>query len=292
MTPARAATTTDATLAGRVVADGTNTAYDSQATRFQIAPGNERTINVGLAVGSVLTGRLTDSRNGTVLRGVNVEAEIPGTFLYEPGATSGADGVYKITGLAAGTYHVRFGPFPADSSWTPDMYDVAAARGVTVYPQQSHRQRFPNALTLEDPYDPVAVGRSATVTLDEPLVQGGTISGRVTRAGDGVALPGVCVEAYVPGWMRSPSPYEVDVHALVTTDANGRYSIKGLRPGNDYIVLFNGANLNSTVSPAVPCPSAWQTKWWSNATSEATATRIHITPYVTVANVNGSLKPR
>src|SRR4051794_7279287 len=248
MTPARAATT-DATLAGRVVADGTKEAlpricvtaeefdngrggsqyttttgidgrysmtvgggYDvllqfedcnshvyapeyfnntpslSQATRFQVAPGGMRTINVGLAVGSVLTGRLNDSRSGEVVRGVTVRAQLPDTLMASASATSGPAGVYKITGLAAGSYHVWTEAFPNDPTLVTDLYGIAANAGVTVYPQQSHLHRYADLFTYPSPYDPVVVGRAATVTLNERLEQGGTITGRVTRASDGLAL--------------------------------------------------------------------------------------------------------
>lgn len=151
----------------------------------------------------VISGRVTQA--GVPVAGVWVEAF--------GGATSGfditdAEGRYSMTGLATGTYRVRF-------------------------KDQEQLLGFPTEYYQHAPFaeqaQPVSVTDGAvTDGIDTDLPAGGVISGRVTGAG-GVALEGICVGAV--------DYFRLRRERRTTTGADGRYRIPGLVEEN-YLVAF------------------------------------------------------
>ncbi len=108
-----------------------------------------------------------------------------------------ADGVYRVTGLASGSY-----PVMAEAS--------EAGLLPAMYPANSISSRGP----AREPVATVVVKAPAvTAGIDIALQPGGAITGRVTDKTTGAPIPGVTITAG---------------RGAGTTDANGDYSIRGL----------------------------------------------------------------
>lgn len=153
-------------------------------------------------------GRVTDE-TGNPIFGVSVETFSEPCCTGRMSAYSDVDGIYRITGLAAGDYRIGFfpdydGPFVRE--YFNDTHDWLAA-------------------TL------VHLGVAPVTGIDASLALGGVITGRVTdEAGNPIA--GATVGAFA-----------TDVR-FATTDASGEYRIVGLAT-DAYVVSFTppqGAN--------------------------------------------------
>ncbi|MGR2753068.1 MSCRAMM family protein [Agromyces arachidis] len=126
-----------------------------------------------------------------------------GSYSYTASDNTATDGSYRIDGVEAGTYSIRFF---GDSGHVGEWWD--------------DRMGQSDALTFE-----VAPGEHLS-GMDAALSAGASISGVVTGA-DGAALPGATVRAYGPhesgdwGWLTS-----------TTTDATGAYRFGVLRAGS------------------------------------------------------------
>ncbi len=135
---------------------------EASATPVAVAQGATVSgIDAQLALGGSISGTVTDQA-GDPIADVFVglgEPDFKGTY-------TGADGSYQITGLAAGSYTVRFADMQDRyaTEWFDDATDEASAT-------------------------PVAVAQGATVSgIDAQLALGGSISGTVTdQAGDPIA---------------------------------------------------------------------------------------------------------
>ena len=153
-----------------------------------------------------ISGRVIDDSGAPVV-GIDVSAEP-----IEPGgasgtASTGTDGTYMIAGLSVGDHRVRFSP-PSESvlifEYYNDTTDYFAATPV-----------------------PVTSGEP-TRGIDARLEHFGSITGRVT---DGQGHPVAEVEVGVEPMS------EGDTWATGVTDADGRYAVDGMIPG-DYVVRF------------------------------------------------------
>jgi hypothetical protein len=152
--------------------------------------------------GGTVSGTVTRADTAAPVAGVDVQ--LIGEDEYAP-ATTDADGRFRLEGVPAGDYRLRFEP-PAGS-------DLAATfwRGAAGWEES----------------DVVRVADGATVAADMVLPVGATLSGTVTRARDGAPVPGVT--AWIDGDGGSTS---------AVTDADGRYRAAGLNAGT-YIVEFS-----------------------------------------------------
>lgn len=119
---------------------------------------------------------------------------------------NGATGSYSVSGLAAGTYKVRFSGYTAGfaTEWFRDRTSFKDADAVVVS----------------------ATG--ATTGIDADLARLGSISGRVT--GDSLPVQGVWVQAFAPGNEREAA-------RASHTAADGTYALRELSPGS-YKVSF------------------------------------------------------
>jgi Carboxypeptidase regulatory-like domain len=170
-----------------------------------------------------ISGKVTAATGGAAIAGIEVCAfattnvEAPpaasggGTL---PCATTGANGDYTITGLAAGVYEVEFmAPGGAALNYVSQFYPEA-----DVY--------------LEA--EPVMVNGTSTRTgIDAALRSGSRLGGKVEDAVTeaGLAEVEVCAES-TSGTYR-----------CALTGADGTYAIAGLESGN-YIVVFSPLNGN------------------------------------------------
>ena len=158
-----------------------------------------------LQPGGSVDGRIVTASNGKPVPDACVEA-IPvrataASLTFAGAALTGSTGMYKITGLHAGSYRIEIDP-------------SCAGPAVNLQP-----------VTLPHP---VRLARAkVTAGVNAALHAGGSIAGLVTAPGAGDE-PGACVEAYqLPGGLA----------AATTADAHGKYVVTGLVPGS-YKVQF------------------------------------------------------
>lgn len=164
---------------------------------------------------ATISGQVTGP-GGAALQGVCVSAQLPPPAMGFGSAVTDVTGNYTMTGLAAGSYIVRFsacgaGNFVAE--WWNDKPTSFTADAVTV-----------------------AAGEQRT-GIDAQLAAGATISGHVTGGG-GTALQGICVSA-----QTSPPGGAFE---SATTNASGDYAITGLPAGN-YKVQFRACGTGNHV---------------------------------------------
>ena len=195
-------------------------------------------IDAALALGGSITGRVTYNGNPVANLAVYASAGTAGI-----GITDSA-GNYSIAGLPAGSYLVSFdGPSSGyTAQWYNNATDAASATLVTV-----------------------AIG-VATTGIDAALLQGGSITGRVTYNGNPVANMAV---------------YANDTTAAgasggAFTDSVGNYKIAGL-PARSYRVYFDG--------PSVGC----NVQYYNNVPDAASATPVSVTVGVATTGIDAAL---
>ena len=126
-------------------------------------------------------------------------------------AKTQAGGKYTIAGLASGQYDVEFSS-PANS-------------------KLNFVSEYYNAKTSFEEATPVSVSSGGTTSgIDAELEEGGSISGTVTRASNGTPIPGIEVCAF---------SISAESFGCATSEANGKYTVVGLRGGAKYEVEFS-----------------------------------------------------
>ncbi|MBX3314217.1 MAG: carboxypeptidase regulatory-like domain-containing protein [Actinobacteria bacterium] len=243
----------------RVVAHGYQTMWApgtpriSDAAIHQVDPGTDVDgIDVTLEPGADLTGRITDP-DGRGVEGARVWAFAPGdVWLGSLAARSGADGSYRIEGLAPLDYRIA----------------VVAPAGSGL------QNRWAD--------DPVRVEPGVDRTgFDVALDAGASIRGRVTDP-DGQPLGGVSVTAWSPTdrWIAG---------AGSTTAADGTYVIEGLDPGS-YKVRFGRADLTPRWSGPAMTRAAGAAVEVAD-TSAVTGIDSHLTPAYPYTSVSDLVVP-
>jgi hypothetical protein len=170
-------------------------ATEDLAATIDVTVGDASGIDAALATAASISGVVTDSA-GAPLQGIYVYS-LPG-YRY---AFTAADGSYRITGLPAGSYEIRFnGSNDHLGEWFDDVSDQASATAVVVAPGEQ------------------------VIGVDASLARAGSISGAVTDAA-GAPLQGIYV-------YRMPSGQGT------YTAADGTYRLNGLTAGN-YTVRFD-----------------------------------------------------
>jgi hypothetical protein len=192
------------------------------ASASGIVVGPSKTgINVAMPAGYTIAGKLTNTA-GVALAGASVSAS---GVSFDTAVTDGA-GNYKLKGLAAGSYTLLLAG-PAGSNYLHGVYTTANANRFTVATASATK---------------VAVGPSKT-GINAKIPTGYSISGIVTSP-SGTPLANVAVAASAAGYAAS-----------ATTDATGKYTVKGLAagtyklayaPGNVAVVegFYTTANAN------------------------------------------------
>ncbi|WP_180987261.1 S-layer family protein [Arthrobacter sp. AFG20] len=177
------------------------------ATAVSLTTGQDATgINATLVKGASISGKVTVPP-GVNLSAVSVSASGEGSQ-YGTSASVNADGAYKVKGLPAGSYKVRFSNYGSGAldEWYNDVQTQAAATPIVLTAGQ----------------DKAAV--------DATLAKGATISGKVTLP-EGVNSYSINVTAYTA----------TGNSVLMSTSVNsdGTYSLNGL-PAGSYKLQFGG----------------------------------------------------
>ena len=212
-------------------------------------------LNATMLPGGSVSGVVTVANTGQPLSLACVEVVSSDPNNLGSFAATGSDGSYTAAGLAAGTYQVYFGD-PLCSlnapGLAPQWYNDQASQATA------------NPIT-------VTVGQT-TPAIDAALHSDGQITGAVTGPGS-APLAGICVTAvpFSPNLAGSPS-------VVAVSRTGGGYRLIGLLPGQ-YTVRFS-AGCGTT---------GYQTQWWQDAGSAATATPVSVAPDQVVPGVNATL---
>ncbi|BCW49595.1 hypothetical protein StoSoilB13_19370 [Arthrobacter sp. StoSoilB13] len=182
------------------------------ATAVTLTTGQDLTgINATLVKGATISGKIT-APAGVTLENTSVYVyKTTDPNSYVASASPGSDGSYKIIGLAAGTYKVKFGGYNTGAleQWHSNTASFDTATVIT-------------ATTGQD-----VIGINAT------LIKGATISGKIT-APAGVALNSTYVDLYKADDADSN-------FSSAWVDSDGNYKIIGLTAGT-YKLNFTGYN--------------------------------------------------
>jgi Carboxypeptidase regulatory-like domain len=188
--------------------------YDGKATEAMadhvgVVAGSEVTgIDATVEEGGRIAGTVVAASGKAPLEGVRVCPFQAGVELSGPSCDyTSPTGKYTISGLASGSYKLKFSPEGFESNYASQYFDGKA--------------------TLAGA-DAIAVSTGATAAgIDAELIELGKIAGTVKAAGGG-ALPGISVCASASGANRCG-----------TSNALGEYTIAGL-PSGSYRVRFSG----------------------------------------------------
>ncbi|MGH9225606.1 MAG: MSCRAMM family protein [Acidimicrobiales bacterium] len=222
----------------------------TSADSVVVTAGNTTSgVNAGLGVAGSISGTVVADGSGTPLSGICVTASnvATGANLFRP--MTAADGTYTITGLAAGTYKVRYEDCVNPIEYAVEYYD--------------NKPEF-------NPADPVNVTAGATTPgINASLAIGGAIAGTVVADGSGTPLAGICVIAFIPSTGFS--------YFRPLTAADGTYVVAGL-PAGSYKVRFEDC-----VSPI-----EYAAEYYENKGDPTSANTVSVTAGNTLT-VNGSL---
>ena len=188
-------------------------------------------INFSLGPGGTITGTVTDAVSGAPLAGVSVSAVTGSGSSAGSSVTTGASGVYRLTGLATGTYYVRTSN---GAPYLDELYhDLPCLGGNCV----------PTAGTGVE----VTAG-STTSGIDFGLVPGGSITGTVTGAGTGEPLANVTLLVYTASGSSAGGS--------VRTNASGVYTATGLATGTYFVQTSGSIPYLDQLYTDLACP-AW-----------------------------------
>ena len=199
------------------------------------APNITPNINVALARGATIAGRVTAADTGTPLPDINVVV-YDGSGEAVAWAKTGPDGSYVTKdGFSPGTYRVGFNPYSNAADYAATFYNRKASLAAA---------------------DSVTVSSATNITgIDAALVKGSLISGSVTDASSGAGLPGVTIEVYDSSGNQVASGYTgpTGVYVTETRLASGSYRVRfapsGYNELGGYIATFyTGKNTLATAS--------------------------------------------
>jgi uncharacterized protein (DUF2141 family) len=220
------------------------------ATQITVATGATVTgISGVLSTGGSITGTVTSG--GGAVAGVQVELrDLQGNWLPDGKNTqTGSDGKYTLQGVSPGSYTVYFNG--AWAGYIGQWYNGQASAGSAT---------------------PVAVAAGQTVSgIDAVLLQGGSISGKVTDLNGGTGIAGISVQLYDGQGMGIPGIWGT------MTQADGTYSVKGLTSGTYKVCFFPGST-----SYIGGCYNQQALMPWS-------ATPVTVTAPNDTPNINGQL---
>ncbi len=185
-----------------------HTPNGASATKVTVGP-NKTGIDVKLPVGLTISGMVTTT-TGTPLQGAIVGGSGP-SF---DSMVTGADGKYQLKGFAAGSYRLSVSA-PSNSNYQSGYYTTANANHFAI--------AFPSASAI-------AIGPSKT-GVNIKLPTGYTISGTIKNT-SGTA------QQYI---QISPSSTTYSGRAA-STDAAGKYTIKGLAAGTYKLGISPGSD--------------------------------------------------
>ncbi len=160
-----------------------------------------------LLLPATISGTVTDASSGSGVSLVHVTV-FSGSIAVGS-ATTGPDGTYTVTGLAAGTYTVEFAGYSSSgyaAQWWNDVASQAAATPITL-----------------------ALGQTVAA-VNASLQALGSITGTITDSSTGQPIAGVCVTV-------SPASDIGNAISTACSDATGAYHAIGI-PTGTYLVAF------------------------------------------------------
>jgi hypothetical protein len=208
-------------------------------------------INAAMLAGGQITGTVTAAATKAALAGICVQAyDSSGAGVAS--AQTNASGVYTLSALAAGSYHVGF----ADCAAGPDN----AGTYVTQY--------YNGKATLASA-DPIAVAAGATTSgINAAMVTHGEITGTVTDSASKAPLAGICVDIYDSTGA---------LVGAVSTDSSGAYVSPRLFVGSYRVGFFNcGA-------------STYASQYYNDQATLASADPVTVTDGTTTSGINAAL---
>jgi hypothetical protein len=210
--------------------------------------------------GAQITGRVTAADGGAPLQFVSVYIyNSNGSFVDS--TSTNANGVYTTTGLASGSYRLRF---------RTQFASGTAANYVDEY--YNDKSTLPTA----DPI-PVTIPNIAS-GIDAVLIRGGQITGTVTAADTGGPLIGVEVDAYNSNGVEVRYDY---------TDSAGNYVLPGL-PTGTYRVRFRSTTV-SIVNGCSVTQKTYTEEYYNDKPTLATADGVPVTAPNTTSGINAAL---
>ena len=190
--------------------------FFSEANSVPVTVGNPTPgIDAKMVEGGGISGKVTKEVGGAAIAGLQVCAN-PVSGMGGNCATTNASGEYTIPGLAAGEYKVVFAPSFSGSSYATQYYNgksnLSEADLVSVSP------------------GPPQSG------IDAKMVEGGGISGKVTKVSDNSAIEGiqVCAQPAGGGGFGGGN--------CASTNGSGEYTLSGLAAG-EFKVEFRGGQV-------------------------------------------------
>jgi len=211
------------------------------------SPDEVRQLDVELARGGSVGGKLIDEETGLPIAGMGACASLEGDG-YERCAKSDANGNYQVNGLPSGEYSVYY------EGWNQVNYLHEFYEDAELWAQATR----------------INVTAPGTIGgIDAKLARGAQIFGHVSQAGTGLPLP----EAFVCAEQEAPGEYqECDM-----TDAEGNYALIGL-PAGSYLVAFELEYLPT---------GQFAGQWWQGAATAEEATPIVLVPPEARTGIDG-----
>jgi hypothetical protein len=227
----------------------------ARADAITVTTGVTATVNVDLATGGILGGRVTGSDGNAPLRDVRVWLYGPPSVSIDPCGTTqrtyldleytDANGIYTFTQLATGNYYVEFDP-PSNTPYVSEYFiDKPSLNSAT----------------------PISLTAGSVITsIDAVLQRSGAITGRVISDDTGLGLADVDVDAYTKPNFSSYFFYE----SYGRTDANGYFTITQLSTDQYFLSI---APSSFSVTPS----SVYMREAYNNKPDLAQADPISVT---------------
>ena len=235
-----------------------------EGSTVSVGLGEVTIVSAALARGGQIGGQLVDQDTGTPLEGVvvNVYGSLTlngdGYYHYPwiSSVTTDASGDYTTTALIGGDYYLWFTvPWGAPDATLPFVRKVHSTAGYKFWLADARA---------------ISVSEGDLVSIDDSLVRGAQISGRVTAGDGGQPLNDVGVRVF-------KSPYN-NVNAWGRTDANGDYTTPGVPADSNYVVEFE--TFYGSDHPE------YVTEFYDDATTSYDATKFTLSQGELVENVD------
>jgi len=215
--------------------------------------------------GGAISGRITSAATGQPIPNmtVNINALVNNTLRSMGSVFTNADGVYRMAGLATGTYFANTGV--GNSGYMNELYDnILCPLGCN---------------NLQSGTEIPVTVRNTSGDRDFQLDNtGGVITGTVTRATNGTPIPSVTVIAVTrigTGLFTRTA----------TTNASGVYRLAGLTPGTYWLYTSNTSTWVNEIFNDIPCVGTG----CNNTAAAAVGTPIAVGRGAMVSNQNFAL---